>query len=245
MPVQTSRRERVRDATVAEIKTTARRLLVEEGPDAVTLRAIARDMGMTAPALYRYFASHEQLLGAVCADLLGELTSSLERARDTVAPDDPIGRLGETCRGFRRWALAHPREFQLLFASPAGSLLDAQGGPPCDPPEAAADAGSLAAVDLSFGGVFLDLFGEIWATRPFPIPADDELPASLVRQLRTFSAAVGDPLPLGALAAYLAGWVRLYGAVTIESFGHLGFALDDAEPMFEAMLADMARSLRD
>ena len=47
-------------------------------------------------------------------------------------------------------------------------------------------------------------------------------------------------LPLGALAAYLSGWVRLYGAVTIEVFGHLGFALTDAEPMFEAMLADMA-----
>jgi hypothetical protein len=50
-------------------------------------------------------------------------------------------------------------------------------------------------------------------------------------------------LPLGALAAYLGGWVRLYGAVTIESFGHLGFALDDAEPMFEAMLAEMRRQL--
>ncbi len=50
-------------------------------------------------------------------------------------------------------------------------------------------------------------------------------------------------LPLGVLAAYLSGWVRLYGAVTIEVFGHLGFALEDAEPMFEAMLADMRRQL--
>ena len=50
-------------------------------------------------------------------------------------------------------------------------------------------------------------------------------------------------LPLGALAAYLSGWVRLYGGVTIEVFGHLGFALDDPEPMFEAMLADMRRQL--
>jgi len=241
MPVQVSRRERVRGATVQEIKATARRLLVDDGPDAVTLRAIAREMGMTAPALYRYFASHEELLGAVCVDLLAELTGSLERARDTVSRDDPVSRLGEACRAFRSWALAHPREFQLLFASPAGSLLDADEPhqSPCDPP----DAEPLAAADLSFGGVFLELFQEIWATRPFPIPADDELPPSLVRQLRAFSAAVGDPLPLGALAAYLAGWVRLYGAVTIESFGHLGFALDDAEPMFEAMLADMGRSL--
>ena len=59
-----TRRARVRTATTAEIKTTARRLLVEEGPDALTLRAIARSMGMTAPALYRYFSSHEELVGA-------------------------------------------------------------------------------------------------------------------------------------------------------------------------------------
>lgn len=248
MAIQVSRRERVRDATVAEIKATARRLLVEQGADAVTLRAIAREMGMTAPALYRYFASHEELLGAVCADLLAELTGSLEQARDEVGTDDPVGRLGAACRAFRRWALEHPREFQLVFASPSGSLMDPHATP-CPPPAAgeAADAvGSVDPVDLaelSFGAVFLQLFVEIWTAHPFPIPADDELPPSLLRQLTAFSAAVGDVLPLGALAAYLAGWVRLYGAVTIESFGHLGFALDDAEPMFEAMLADMARAL--
>lgn len=71
----------------------------------------------------------------------------------------------------------------------------------------------------------------------------DAVPPALVAQLRSFSAATGDVLPLGALAAYLSGWVRLYGAVTIEVFGHLGFALADPEPMFEAMLADMRRQL--
>jgi hypothetical protein len=84
---------------------------------------------------------------------------------------------------------------------------------------------------------------EIWQVRAFAVPADDELPVRLVAQLTTFSRYAGDVLPLGALAAYLAGWVRLYGAVTIEVFGHLGFALSDAEPMFEAMLADMRRQL--
>ena len=79
--------------------------------------------------------------------------------------------------------------------------------------------------------------------QPFAVPEDADLPADLVGQLRAFSAVIGDVLPLGVLAAYLSGWVRLYGAVTIEVFGHLGFALDDAEPMFEAMLADMRRQL--
>jgi S-DNA-T family DNA segregation ATPase FtsK/SpoIIIE len=78
---------------------------------------------------------------------------------------------------------------------------------------------------------------------PFAAPEAADLPSSLVDQLRAFSAVIGDVLPLGVLAAYLSGWVRLYGAVTIEVFGHLGFALDDAEPIFEAMLADMRRQL--
>ena len=57
-----SRRDRLRAATSEEIIQTARRLLVQSGPEAVTLRAIAREMGMTAPGLYRYFDSHEELL---------------------------------------------------------------------------------------------------------------------------------------------------------------------------------------
>jgi AcrR family transcriptional regulator len=223
-----TRRARVRTATTAEIKATARRLLVAEGPDALTLRAIARSMGMTAPALYRYFGSHEELVGGLCADLLAEITTTLEQARDTVAPDDPVGRLMAACRAFRDWSLGHPREFQLVFAS-AGE------GPPAG--HEAVDG------DLSFGGVFLDIFVEIWQAQPFAVPAEADLPQGLVDQLTAFSATVGDVLPLGALAAYLSGWVRLYGGVTIEVFGHLGFALQDAEPMFEAMLADMRRLL--
>ena len=96
---------------------------------------------------------------------------------------------------------------------------------------------------MRFGAVFLDLFVEVWTSAPFRVPDEASLPPDLIRQVRAFSAVVGDVLPLGALTAYLAGWVRLYGAVTIETFGLLRFALDDAEPMFEAMLAEMARSL--
>jgi AcrR family transcriptional regulator len=223
-----TRRERVRDATVLEIKRTARTLLVQDGPDALTLRAIARAMGMTPAALYRYFAGHEEIVAALCQDVLDELTRTLEAARDSVRPDDPVGRLMAACRAFRRWSLAHPREFQLTFASAA---------------ERAPLGHEEPGGDISFGAVFLGIFVEIWGHQPFPVPDERDLPAGLVSQLRAISAGTGDLLPLGVLAAYLAGWVRLYGAVTIEVFGHLGFALTDAEPMFEAMLADMRRQL--
>jgi len=129
--IPASRRERARDATTAEIKATARRLLVQDGRDALTLRAIAREMGMTAPGLYRYFASHDDLVVGVCHDILDELTVVLLAARDTVPLDDPIGRLGATCRAFRRWALEHPAEFQLSFAT--SGAAPGQSGPPPPP----------------------------------------------------------------------------------------------------------------
>jgi AcrR family transcriptional regulator len=118
-----TRRERVRAATVEEIKATARRLLVEEGPESVTLRAIAREMGMTAPALYRYFASHEELLRAVIADVYDELADALEAARDAIDEDEPAERLFAMARAFRGWSVDHRREFGLgTVRMPASSI---------------------------------------------------------------------------------------------------------------------------
>ena len=75
-----TRRERVRAATSQEIIQTARGLLITEGSAAISLRAIAREMGMTAPALYRYFDSHEQLIHHVVADVFTELSDYVEQA---------------------------------------------------------------------------------------------------------------------------------------------------------------------
>lgn len=223
-----TRRERLREATTAEIKAAARTLLVREGPAAVTLRATAREVGMTAPALYRYVDSHEDLLRSLCEDLMAELGGRLEAARDTVGLDDPVGRLMATCREFRAWGLEHPREFQLVFAT-AGDR---------SPPHH-----EVPGENIAIGAVFFGIFVEIWARAPFPAPPDEVLPADLVAQLRTFAEQVGTDLPLGVIAIFLDGWVRLYGSVALEVFGHLGFALSDAGSLFESMLDGMHRDL--
>src|SRR3981189_2732369 len=96
-----TRRVRVRAATDKDIRHTARSLLVAQGPEAVTLRAIARELGITAPALYRYYKSRddlgEQLRLDVCADLAAELAAELVEL-----PDDGTLQLFAICRGFRR-----------------------------------------------------------------------------------------------------------------------------------------------
>lgn len=238
-----SRRDRVRAATVQEIKETARRLLVSQGPDAVTLRAIAREMGMTAPGLYRYVSSHEELIKHVIADIFSELADALEAAvaaagvaaagKELVA--GLTDKMVAACREFRRWSLAHKAEYSLLFGSPLPGLCD-------EPDEIIDECGSR------FAGVFFALFIELWQRNPFPVPAPGEIDPVLRTQLELYLDAMSaflprERLPAGAVLTFLRCWTKLYGAVTLEVFGHLRFALDDPAPMFEYTLAEMAAAL--
>lgn len=232
------RRERVRAATVQEIKTTARRLLVTEGPQSVTLRAIAREMGMTAPGLYRYFPSHEDLWRELCHDTYDEITDAVEAALAKTPREQAELRLVTAARTFRSWAVAHPREFGLVFGTPLPGMVEVND---LSDPQAASGK--------RFAMVFTQTFTEVWLRRRFPVPADDELAAELVLQLRSYrdALAAGAPtieqLPLGAVQLFLQAWVQLYGIVTMEVFGHLSFCLQEVEPFFEAELQLIGRSL--
>jgi len=225
-----NRRDRIRAATLAEITRTARRLLIEQGAEGVSLRAIAREMGMTAPALYRYFACHEDLRTAVADQLFGELVEALRDARDAHRDADIVQRGLDTVRAFRRWAVEHPREFEVIFGRP---LPAAEDMPEFDLPNC-----------FLFGATFLELFAEIWACRPFPVPADDEIDPRLAEQLALFRQQNGaETLPLGALQVFLGMWVQIYGLVALEVLGHLRFALRDVEPLFETVLTELIARL--
>lgn len=225
-PEGSSRRERVRAATMQEIKETARRFLVEQGPDAVTLRAIAREMGMTAPALYRYFGSHEELIRHVIGDFFVEVAGDINKAIHDVAADGMTAKFTASAREFRRWSLNHPREFALVFGSPLPGI-------DMNHPDIADECGQ------QFMAVFLGLYLELWQRQPFPVPDPGDIDPSLRAQLESFRDSVGAPLPTGAILSFAYCWVRLYGMVSMEVYGHLSWVLDDAEPMFEMMLREL------
>ena len=228
-----SRRDRVRAATVDEIKTTARQLLVADGPEAVSLRAIGRAMGMTAPALYRYFGSREDLVKHVCADIFTEIAAEIHTAIEQAAKTsdgDITAKLFAACGAFRTWALAHRPEFGLLFGTPLPGIETMHD----DIVDKCAD---------KFSGEFLALFYELWTRHPFPVPADDEIKPGLAAQLARYRDGLGVDLPVGAILIFLRCWVRLYGMVSLEVFGHLGFALDDPSAMFDYTLAELRELL--
>jgi AcrR family transcriptional regulator len=231
-----SRRDRARADTAREIRETARRVLVDQGVDGLALRAVAREMGMTAPALYRYFSSREDLVENVVADLYDELVSVLERARDDARPATAPIQLLACSRAFRLWATTHHPEFGLLFGSAGDGVVPAHGTP-------GREDGVAELAAARFGAVFAVLVAQIYTERGFPIPADDEIEPPLQEQLRTWCAKFPVQLPLGVMQVFLSCWIRLYGLVCMEIFGHLKFALDDAEPMFEAELHGLARDL--
>jgi AcrR family transcriptional regulator len=217
-------RAKQRDATFEAIKQTARRLLVEAGPDAVRLRAIARELGLTAPALYRYVASHDELMDLVTGEIDDDLTAAIERA--AAAEDDPRLRLGAASREFRRWALAHPREFGMVFTNPAPSK-----------PHAAA-AGSA-----NFRAAFAAIFTGLWERQPFRVPDEADLPPSLVEELRRNTAELLPGLPAGAAYVFLWCWSRIYGAVCLEVFGHLQWATSDGERLYEQLMLELRARL--
>jgi AcrR family transcriptional regulator len=228
--VEPNRRDR-RAATLAEIKATARRLLVSGGVPAVGLRAVARELGLTPPALYRYFPSHEALLQALIADLYDELTAALMALQDNEADPDLGARLYLLANGLRDWALGHPAEFGLLFGT-AIPDPDAEGHE--DTP------GHQAA--MRFAAVFKALVAQVWHQKPFPHPSEQDLGPVLVAQL-TRKAVYFDGMPPGAIYLALNYWTRLYGLICMEVFGQLHWALEDAGAYFEAQLFEIGEAL--
>ena len=131
------------------------------------------------------------------------------------------------CREFRRWALDHQEEFGLVFGVPLPGLNDGRYD--------VADECALA-----FAGTFFTLFLELWNQVPFAVPADEQIDPGLRDQLGRYREALGSSLPLGAMLTFLRCWMVLYGAVAMEVFGHMRFALENPAPMFELTLGDLA-----
>nr|WP_218901825.1 TetR/AcrR family transcriptional regulator [Streptomonospora nanhaiensis] len=228
-----TRRERVREATSREIKEIARRHLVAHGSSGVSLRAIAREMGMTAPGLYRYFSSLHDLLDSLRADLFTELTDAVAAAQAALPEDDTDGRVLAALRAVRAWALGNRAEFTLLFGP---AVTDT--GPDDDSPAAVAGQ--------RFAAAFVSLFDRLLAEGRFAPPPEPEASAELRAQLDAFAACTGftgDHASDAATQFMLRSWVRFYGLVCMEVFRHLGFVADDLGALFEAELRDLVTGL--
>ncbi len=231
-----TRRERLRAATRAELVEAARAELVDGGWAAVTLRAVASRLDMTAPAIYRYFSSREALLEEVVAQLYDELAIHLEQA-SAPAPDRSLTcRFLNTMWSFRSWALEHGPEFSLLFGAPVPGV----GSP--DDPVLTFDSAGRPARGARFGRVWISLFVELAQTAGVP-PPQQEVSSGLRQQVQLFLDRTGVPLDVDSTVTLLLCWQGLYGFICTEAFGHLRFAVEDAHDLFSLRIEECRRLL--
>lgn len=243
-----TRRERQRQATYDEIVAVSRRLL-RDGQD-VSLRAVATEMGLTAPALYRYVDSHAELMALVARAVFADVIAEMTVARDKHPDDDPAAQIVASIAAFRTWALGNRQEFRLVFASPptpeTEALVQSAAQRPittlegCVPEELGAH---------EFSAFFSDIFGRLWQEYRFPVPADDELPAGVLEVLTQATDDAHDKLPgldavtPGMVWVFERSWARLYGTVTLEVFGHVHPGFITTGALFEATVLDIGRDL--
>jgi AcrR family transcriptional regulator len=214
-------------ATASRIVAAARGLLVRHGE--VTLRAVARELGMTAPALYRYAPSHEELVRIVAIAIDADVAARITRAAARQPADDPAAKLLAAAVEFRAWALDNRHEFSLVFTNVDVDCLD-----------------EMASAE-STGMVFSGLLFELWSERQFPIPQLDDLDpglAEILRDPRVPADLSGVPDDLRGLVWVLErAWSRLYGTVTLEVFRHIDPRIVDEAHLFRAMIEDQAEPL--
>lgn len=200
------------------ITASARRQLAEIGPAALSVRAVARDLGMASSAVYRYFPSRDELLTELLVIIYGELADLLESADAACEREDLSGRwrrLGTTLRG---WALKAPHEYAFLYGSPVPGYAA--------PTATVAPAGRVTAVLI---GLAADLDADGPRT---PTYAD-------------FRAQAGVDLPDEVVVTAVTAWGGLLGAISLELFGHLHRAVTDYGAHFDRVLGrlDPARAL--
>lgn len=116
--VPATRRARQRAQTTDEIKALARRQLADGGTGALSLRGIAREMGMAPAALFRYFETQAALITALCIDANGALAQAMSDGQKAAPESDSAARLRAAFVAARRWALDHPGDFALLSGTP-------------------------------------------------------------------------------------------------------------------------------
>ncbi|QJS13368.1 TetR/AcrR family transcriptional regulator [Streptomyces argyrophyllae] len=218
-------RARARQEVTAAIKEAARRQLAAEGAAKLSLRAVARELGMVSSALYRYFPSRDELLTALIIDAYDSVGEAAERARDAAADAPPPDRWTAVCEAVRDWALAHPHEYALIYGSPV---------PGYSAPETTVPA--AARVGMVFIGIVRDAH-EGAGLGPL------SLPAGLRPEGARMAADFAPGVPPEAAVALVAAWAQLFGLIGFELFGQFNRVVEDRETFFRHAAGRLAEGV--
>jgi len=221
-------RARARAAVVDEIKSAARAQLAERGAAALSVRHVARELGMSSSGMYRYFASRDELLTALIIDAYDALGAAVEQAESAVDRADLFGRWWAAARAVRDWARAHPQEYGLVYGSPVPGYAAPQD-----------TVVPAARVPLALAGILRDAWAARTGTAP---PATAPAPSGIDLALSTLvEPLIG--LPQEVITNGVMAWVELFGFVSFELYGHLMGSVHDGDAFFRVMCERVAASI--
>lgn len=197
-----------RAQTIADIKRIGREHLATQGAAALSLRAVARDLGVVSSAVYRYVSSRDELLTMLVVDGYNALGDAVDAAL-TDAPDDPATRFLITARAVRAWAVAEPAWYGLLFGTPV--------------PGYAAPAADTIAPGVRVIAILLGIIDNAYRCGQLTGPAlDPVISAQTAADFTTIREQFGLAVPDSVIASALTAWTTLFGAVNFDVFDMYG-----------------------
>ncbi len=215
-------RERARAELTEEIKTAARQQLATVGAEALSLRAISRELGMVSSALYRYFASRDELLTALIIDAYDALGAAAEAAP---SGGDPVDDWIAVYAAVRDWARANPQEYALIYGSPISGYQAPQ-----------TTVQPAARVPL----LLLGLLQRAQASGRLVTPPDAPQPSGALAQQTEVLVALAPGVPPAVLVRTVIVWTQLFGMLSFELFGQLVGSMDPADEFFASASRQMA-----
>ena len=221
-------RERARAQITEEIVAEARKQLAVHGAAGLSLRAVAREVGMVSSAIYRYFASRDELLTALIIDAYDSLGAVAEEAARTSAGRLPVERWVDVAVAIRGWALEHRNEYALVYGTPV---------PGYEAPSATTSSGTR--VSLALIGVVRDAAAEAGLSPRMDVAVPSALAADLAELRQQVDLDVADDVVVLTLLA----WTQLFGLLSFELFSQTRGVVTDHEALFRTAVTTMGRTI--
>lgn len=223
----TTRRERLRAATIDEIKAAALSQIAESGGPSLSLRGVAREIGMSPAGLYRYYDGRDALLTDLIADAYNDLADAVE-AGIASGGESPRERFVAGIRAYRAWAITHPNRFLLIFGTPIPGY------------EAPVDGPTVEA-NRRMGEALFGVGIDAWRLGQMSIPL---LGRDVTESERELAAQIDPDLPVELVPAMLGTWAHFHGVVTLEVLHQLNWMYGaDAGVFFEGEVKRLLASL--
>lgn len=212
----TTRRERIRTDTIAEIKAAALDQIAELGGPALSIRGVARAIGMSPAGLYRYYPGRDALLTDLITDAYNDLAGTVEGAIASSTSREFKTRFVTAVLAYRRWGLDNPNRFLLIFGTPIPGYVAPEGGPTVE-------------ANRRMGQAFFGLAAEAWSRGRLDEPTAGRRPTPGEKELAGEIGQTAPGFPPRLISSLLGAWAEWHGLVTLEITGQLDWLYPDTE----------------